>query len=60
MKYKCKICLGEYNDVCEDGLQYYHACPPVLVGEDKYTERPEKRDENKKEMARLNEREILK
>lgn len=60
IKYKCKICGGEYVDVCQDGLQYYHACPPIKVGEDEYTERPRKRDENKRELAALNEREILK
>lgn len=23
----CKICHGEYNSVCDDGRNYYHACP---------------------------------
>jgi hypothetical protein len=45
-KYQCKTCEGVYSDVCEDGLQYYHACPPIEVSKDKYAERVDKRDEN--------------
>jgi hypothetical protein len=45
-KLKCKTCLGEYNDVCADGLAYYHTCPPVTIGPGQTQERANKRDEN--------------
>ena len=59
IKYKCKICLGEYMDTCTDGLQYYHACPPITDKDEKQIERPNKRDENKKELKKVEEREII-
>ena len=45
-QYKCLTCSGTYYNPQKDGLEYYHACPPVLVEVDKYEERPDKRDEN--------------
>jgi hypothetical protein len=27
---RCNSCQGEYDDVSEDGVPYFHACPPVL------------------------------
>lgn len=36
-RYRCESCLGEYDDPSEDGVIYFHACPPG-------TEEP--RDEN--------------
>jgi hypothetical protein len=59
IKFKCKICGGEYINVCTDGLQYYHACPPITDKDEKTTERPNKRDENKKELIKVEEREII-
>lgn len=46
IKYKCKTCGGEYENVMQDGLQYYHACPQILDKDGIYIERPNKRDEN--------------
>lgn len=43
---KCKSCNGEYNVLCNDGLYYFHACPPVEVSENVFVERQDKRDEN--------------
>lgn len=46
MKYKCKTCEGTYNDTCDDGLQYYHACPEILEKEGKYVAYADARNEN--------------
>lgn len=46
MRYKCKTCGGEYDDVCEDGLAYYHACSDITDKDEKTAPRPDKRDEN--------------
>jgi hypothetical protein len=26
---RCNTCQGEYDDVSDDGVPYFHACPPV-------------------------------
>lgn len=59
MKYICKICLGEYNDTCGDGLKYYHACPKLTDKDGNEVERKDKRDENKKELEMLDKREQI-
>lgn len=43
---KCKSCEGEYENVLDDGMQYYHACAPIEIQPEKFAERPDKRDEN--------------
>lgn len=44
---KCKSCGGEYEPTQADGIQYFHACPPVWDAQaSKYVERADKRDEN--------------
>jgi hypothetical protein len=30
---KCKTCGGTYAALLPDGTEYYHACPPLSVGE---------------------------
>ena len=45
-KYKCNTCGGEYNDICPDGLEYWHSCPDEPEGNDQYKPRKDKRDEN--------------
>ena len=46
MKYKCTTCEGQYEDICTDSLQYFHACAPIPDGEFNTKERTNKRDEN--------------
>lgn len=43
---KCKTCGGIYTDTFQDGTKYYHACPPIDLSDTKFTERPDRRDEN--------------
>lgn len=33
MRLRCNACGGEYDDVLPDGMQYFHVCPPLSVGE---------------------------
>lgn len=53
--YRCLSCSGEYNDVGEDGVRYFHACSPTVYdftaarGADGFfpsKARPNRRDEN--------------
>lgn len=46
MKNLCKTCLGAYDTLLSDGLEYYHACAPIAVSETESEERIDKRDEN--------------
>lgn len=48
MRYQCTTCGGEYDEFCQDGLQYYHACAPSTDDKGIITERKDKRDENVK------------
>lgn len=43
---KCKSCGGEYEQLLDDGMEYYHVCSPIKISENVYEERPDKRDEN--------------
>lgn len=43
---KCKSCGGEYENILDDGMEYYHACPPIIDIDNNMLERPDKRDEN--------------
>jgi hypothetical protein len=49
MIYKCKICEGIYNNKCNDGLHYYHACSTITDEKGEQKERTDKRDENIKD-----------
>lgn len=33
MALKCQSCGGTYEPICADGVQYFHACPPLSVPE---------------------------
>jgi hypothetical protein len=33
MRLQCLACGGTYDDVLPDGLQYFHACPPLAFHE---------------------------
>jgi len=46
IKLNCKSCGGEYFDVCDDGLRYFHVCPQIKFSEDVYIDRPDMRNEN--------------
>ena len=59
IKYKCNSCAGEYSDHCNDGLEYYHACPPVEISLGIYAERPDKRDENIRQKVEIKGREKI-
>lgn len=54
-RFRCLSCGGEYNDVSEDGVRYFHACSPtvydfsaVVPPGQPFPEkpRPDRRDEN--------------
>jgi hypothetical protein len=29
-KLRCNTCQGEYEDRTQDGVRYFHACPPIV------------------------------
>lgn len=43
---KCKTCGGEYEENCNDGLKYYHACADTIDITGKIVPVADKRDEN--------------
>lgn len=43
---KCKSCGGEYENILDDGMEYYHACPPLFDFEGEMAELADRRDEN--------------
>lgn len=43
---KCKSCGGEYKNILDDGMEYYHACPPIIDIDGNMLVREDKRDEN--------------
>lgn len=43
---KCKSCEGEYKNILDDGMEYYHACAPIEDQDGKFIERPDARNEN--------------
>ncbi len=30
-RFRCNTCLGSYHDTLPDGMDYYHACPPLAM-----------------------------
>lgn len=59
IKYRCKICKGEYQSHCDDGLEYYHTCPTLIDEKGKTTEFIKARNENVKEKKMLELREEI-
>lgn len=45
--FECITCGGVYQNPLQDGMLYFHACPPIPNRETgQFEERPDKRDEN--------------
>lgn len=46
-KWRCRSCNGVYQDSQDDGLDYYHVCPPSRANPgEQIVWRPDGRDEN--------------